>query len=376
MEEARDVILMCGDNPVMRINFSTAKYEVVNENLLPFGIRGKLRKVPEFWEVKSKYEDTQRNLAIGKNRDAVVSWFANRTLLLSRANAKWIYNALNIDQLDTEMQKLKVSFICRSVSVLDSYWVKLDGDSSSWGKIDVRRNHLNETIAQIALHGKSVMIQGSLATPELTTNGAYAKAWRRHEDGLWLYKLGHNGSFESKIEVMVSKILDKTNVDHVPYVAGTDDGKYVCMCPCISTDKLSILPAMEYSSYCNVNGLDFDKEVLRIDKDRFYKMWIVDYIISNRDRHSQNWGFFYDRDTMEVVSTHPLFDHNNAFDIEYMRDRNAVYQCSGKSLRESAKYAMTQTDFKITDKIVREDFLTERQYNEFVWRAGDLGLTI
>lgn len=175
---------------------------------------------------------------------------------------------------------------------------------------------------------------------------------------------------------MISKILDKTNVKHVSYLAGMDDGKYVCMCPCISTDELSILPAMEYNSYCNVNGLDFDSEVLRIDKDGYYKMWIVDYIISNRDRHSQNWGFFYDRDTMEVVLTHPLFDHNNAFDIEYMRDRNAVYQCSGKSLRESAKYAMTQTDFKIMDKIVREDFLTERQYNEFVWRARDLGLTV
>lgn len=172
MDEARDVILMCGDNPVMRINFSTLVYDVINEKLLPFGMKGRFRKVPEFLEVKSKYDVIQRTLAIDKNRAAVVSWFANRTLLISRANAKWIYNALNIDQLDTEMQKVKVSFICRSVSVLDNYWIKLDGDKVAWDKIDVRRNPLNETIAQIALHGKSVTIQGSLTTPELTTNGA------------------------------------------------------------------------------------------------------------------------------------------------------------------------------------------------------------
>ena len=76
---------------------------------------------------------------------------------------------------------------CRAVSVLDAYWLKFDDDKGLlWKAVDVKRNPLNEIIAQVALHGKSLTLQGSLVTPELTTNGAYAKAWRRHSDNfLW-----------------------------------------------------------------------------------------------------------------------------------------------------------------------------------------------
>lgn len=371
---ARDVILMFGDNPVMRINYDTGVFKVLNDKMLPYPMRGKLRVAPKLTGDYS-YDLAQARIAERACREATIGWFANRTLLLSRANAKWIYNALNMNQSSAPHERLKVAFVCRAVSVLDRYWIKLDGDTAAWDKVDLKRNKLNEIIAQIALHGKSLTIQGSLTTPELTTNGAYAKAWRRHEDGqLWLHKLGANGNTESRIEVMCSNLLDKMNVEHVHYEAGEDEGKYVCMCPCMSTDSLSVLPAMEFYTYCNVNNLDFDKEAIRIDKDGYYKMFIVDYLISNRDRHSQNWGFYYDNETFEIVSTHPLFDHNNAFDIEYMIDVEAQYQCTGKSIRQSAKFAMTQVKFEFIEEITRKDFITERQWESFRWRAKDLGL--
>lgn len=85
----------------------------------------------------------------------------------------------------------------------------------------MNQNPLNKVVAQVALHGKSLTLQGSMVTPELTTNGACAKAWRRHPNGkLWLYKLGANGNTESRIEVMCSNLLDKMNVEHVHYEAG------------------------------------------------------------------------------------------------------------------------------------------------------------
>lgn len=68
--------------------------------------------------------------------------------------------------------------------------------------------------------------------------------------------------------------------------------KYVCMCPCMTTDTKAILTGMEFISYCNVNGLDPDKHMFEIDGENIYKMWIVDFLISNRDRHGQNWDFF------------------------------------------------------------------------------------
>lgn len=121
--------------------------------------------------------------------------------------------------MGTDEQKVQIAMTCRAASVADPYWLKFDDDGDlAWNRIDISQNPRNEVVAQVALHGKSLTLQGSLITPELTTNGAYAKAWRRHPDGRpWLYKAGADGNTESRIEVMCPNLLDKMNVRHVHY---------------------------------------------------------------------------------------------------------------------------------------------------------------
>ncbi len=378
MEGIKAFTIMQKDSEVMRVDFDNLVYEVINEKYLPYPIRGRLRRATSAENIRTQYDMTQSLIASRKNEEAIVSWLANRVLLLSRANAKWIYNLFRFEQTQTDEQKVKIAMVCRAVSVLDPYWLKFDEDTDiSWSKVDVKQNSLNEIVAQVALHGKSLTLQGSFLTPELTTNGAYAKAWRRHEDGLlWLYKLGANGNTESRIEVMCSNLLDKMNVEHVHYEAGQDEDKYVCMCPCMTTEQKAVLTGMEFYSYCNVNGIDPDARMFEIDGESIYKMWIVDFLISNRDRHGQNWGFYYDTETMEILGCHPLFDHNNAFDIDYMRDMDAPYQFGDMTIKQAAKKAMDQVDFHFTAPITREDFITQRQYDSFRKRAECLGLKL
>lgn len=376
MNEQKAFTIMMKDIEVMRVDFAALIYEVINEKYIPYPIKGKLQPLINPANMKSTFDMTQFVIAARKNEEAIVSWLANRVLLLSRANAKWIYNLFHFEQVGTDEQRVKIAMTCRAVSVLDPYWLKFDDDKEiTWSKVDVKQNPLNEIVAQVALHGKSLTLQGSMITPELTTNGAYAKAWRRHADNqLWLYKLGANGNTESKIEVMCSNLLDKMNVEHVHYEAGQDEEKYVCMCPCMTTESKAILTGMEFISYCNVNGKDPDTEIFALDKESIYKMWIVDFLISNRDRHGQNWGFFYDTDTMEILGCHPLFDHNNAFDIDFMRNMDAPYQFGDITMKQAALKAMKEVDFHFTAPITREDFITERQYNSFRKRAEVLGL--
>lgn len=376
MEGVKAFTIMMKDTEVMRVDFDALMYEVLSEKYLPYPIKGKLQKIPAPNTIRTTYDMTQSILAARKNEEAVVSWLAGRVLLLSRANAKWIYNLFRFEQVSTAEQHVKIALVCRAVSVLDPYWLKYDDDGDlSWDSVDVRKNPLNEVVAQVALHGKSLTLQGSPVTPELTTNGAYAKAWRRHEDSsLWLYKLGANGNTESRIEVMCSNLLDKMNVEHVHYEAGQDEDKYVCMCPCMTTESKAVLTGMEFISYCNVNGIDPDTHMFEIDGESIYKMWIVDFLISNRDRHGQNWGFFYDTETMEILGCHPLFDHNNAFDIDFMRNMDAPYQFGEMTIRQAAMKAMEKVDFHFTAPITREDFITDRQYQSFRKRAECLGL--
>ncbi len=68
-----------------------------------------------------------------------------------------------------------------------------------------------------------------------------------------------------------------------------NEDQYVCMCPCMTTEREAVLTGMEFVSYCNVNDIDADARMMEIDGESIYKMWIVDFLISNRDRQYQSF---------------------------------------------------------------------------------------
>jgi len=368
------MLLMHKDDPVMRINVDEGQYEVIDPKHLPFQLKGKITKVPELSAAPSKYEITQMTIAMNKNYNAIEHYAAARVLPITRANAKKIYALFGYEQLQTDEAKAKIAYICKAVSLEDNYWFKTEKDPTLWTDINLRSNSLSEIVAQVSLKGSSLSLQGEIHTPELNGHGAYAKAWRREDGDLYLHKVGANGSeLESRIEVAVSKILDRCNVDHVRYEDSTAYGVYTCRCKCMTTEEKSILSGMDFISYCNVNGKDPKKEIMAIDPDSIYKMWIVDYLISNRDRHGMNWGFYYDADSMEILGCHPLFDHNNAFDEALMEDKDAKYLFDmDMTMRQAAKTAMNHVDFHFSDDITRDLFMDDKQYNSFMERAEEL----
>lgn len=376
-----NTMLMMKDTPVMEFNFDTSEYRVIREDLLPFQLKGRMRKVPDFSEIKSHYDDVQRQIAVNKNKDRIISWLAGRVLPLSRENAKKIYNLFGFAQLQDEYSRARVALVCRALSLLDNYWLKLVGDKTTWNQVDLHKVHLNEAVAQVSLRGSSLSIQNkaeeALRCPELSGQGAYAKAWLKEEDGLYLHKTGNRGITESKIEVMVSNLLDNCNVNHLHYEADNVFDGYTCKCKCMTDDTIAILPGMDFVSYCIHEEKEPMEEIMTIDAESIYKMMIVDYLIANPDRHGMNWGFFYNCETMEILGCHPLYDHNNSFDAAYMRDPDVRYLFNeSKSMRDWARYAMTKVDFHFYREFEREDFITDRQYKCFTGRAKELGIKI
>lgn len=371
------ITLMFGDIEVLQFNLSNNIYNILNDKYMPYGLKNKVHELPTTTFGMTEDEINNKINMASYNMDNIRRWFAQRTLSLSRSNAKKLFNLVNFAQLEDTYNKYNIAVTCRGISVLDKYWVRFDeiDRDIGWDNVDIKRNHLNEIVAQVALHGDSLTFQGSFNTPEFTTKGIFPKAWRRHNDGnLWLHKLGINGSNHSRIEVMVSDILDKCNVDHVHYEAGIDDGQYVCMCPCISNDKYSVISAHEYNLYCNENNLNLIDEIMRIDHDGYYKMHIVDYLICNHDRHPHNWGFYMNNETMEVDSLHPLFDHNNAFDNKFLPNQRNVINPAYKDMKHKAEFAMTEVDFHFTKPIMEEDFIDVEYYEAFMKHADDLGV--
>ena len=315
-----------------------------------------------------------------KKQTGFYNWCCTRVLNINRANAKKILNALNLSQ--SEEGKFMVSMACHSVSLNDSYWTKLNVETDlNWDNISLYSNHLSEIIRHIALTG-DLTITGKIdgTTPEVTGQGAYAKAWRREVDGLYLYKADGEMKQESKIEVEISNILDCFNVDHVHYDADAyenDPDLFCCKCKCISDEDTAIVPAEHFFTWCNRQGKDFRQEVLKLDSENYYKMLVVDYLVANTDRHIQNWGFFMDNATGQLTGIHPLFDHNNGFDKNAMENEGYMSIVeSGKTMKEVAEYAMKRCDFHLVKPLEKSLFKTTFHYETFVKRCKQLGISL
>ena len=91
----------------------------------------------------------------------------------------------------------KTGFISmtRCASLTDTFWMKKATDPLDWNKISLYTNDFDETIARISFDGTGLYgMQFTPTTPELSTEGSFAKCWvREKSEGVYLYKRGSEG---------------------------------------------------------------------------------------------------------------------------------------------------------------------------------------
>ena len=352
--------LMKNNIPVFAFDLDKGLFQELRSELMPIRLRNYFRP------------DESRTAFI-HNYEGMIDFLSRRVLSLDRKNAKKILNAYNLTQSQSPVDRAKIAITCRAVSMIDDYWIS-DRLDRKWEEMDPKINSLSETVTQIALHGTSLTLQGEPHTPDITGQGSYAKSWIREKDGVFLYKKSTEGKNESGIEVSVSNILDCFNIPHVQYLSAEHGGDRMCKCLNMTTDRLSIVYAEDYFSFCNRRGEDFLKNSLALDGANIYKMCIVDYLISNSDRHMQNWGFYMNNRTGNLICCHPVYDHNNAFDRSLMADAGESQVFLGQSKKDVAAKAMKQSPLCQIKPIEKSLFLSGEHYESFMERASDIGI--
>ena len=178
------------DKIVLYFDVDSGVYKIQEPALLPFQLRDGMIDLDGNGTIVQTI----------KNYNALMRFFGSRALSVKRENAKKVLNALKISQRDDNDTKYKIILLCKALSTDDDYWIT-SNLGEKWDSVNLYENHLSEAISQIALAGKSLTVTRNIHTPELTGQGAYAKAWFREEGWLWLYKAPSKGGDETNTEV-------------------------------------------------------------------------------------------------------------------------------------------------------------------------------
>ena len=362
-------LLKLENKTICKFDIEKKYYEVLHPELLPFSLRERLIDTTKLTA------DSDLSSIWYNNKDVLSHFFNNRSLSVKRENAKYILNQLGIKQNNDFESHYKAMILCKALSVSDNYWIT-NNEKEKWEDVNLQNNPLHEVLQQIALFGRSLSITGPLHTAELTGQGAYAKAWYRENGRLFLFKANSKGGNESQREVSASTILDCFNVPHVKYELTTKDDVIVCKCENMNFENTSLVDTMAFEDWTQKKNLNFFDTVKKIDSEMYFKTIVVDYLISNSDRHSGNWGFYMNNETGKIACMHPLFDHNNAFDNAFMDDPNGgiCQLIPGKNQKEAALYAIKHCDFRCVKPVTKDMFLDDKMYKTFMNRACELGL--
>lgn len=302
--------LMLKDTRVLYFDLEDFVVESIREDLLPFCLRLNIRKPVQ-------------NKDILHNIQEVKSYLSSRVLSLSRDNAKKIYAAFQIPQIDSIDNRVNICIKCKGVSIQDSYWIKDDNEETSWSHINIRQNKLRD-IVDLSLSGFNPTITTNNICPELTTKGLFRKGWIRLGDNLYLLKSDKNRDYvNTRMEVLASDILGcfKNRIDTVAYVSdmkNTADGEaLVSICKNFVGEEYSFVEAWEVMEYLKRCDTDFITYCMERWSRQFASIPVLDFIVVNTDRHTQNYGFLMNNETGEIESLAPLFDFNCALTADY-----------------------------------------------------------
>ncbi|SFV55220.1 hypothetical protein MNB_SV-14-843 [hydrothermal vent metagenome] len=297
-----------------------------DKNIIKFRFISTPRAGTQLEVVKIYYENkTFFPLNLKLENSSLLSWIKSRTIPKNREFVYKILMELNLSFDDIE----GIVNISKSLSLNDCYWIVNEDFKGTFAEYNLYDNDFNKTLSLLAYTGYgSLKQQGFISSPEFTTNGMLAKAWRKNPQkrkGIFLYKSGSKGCAncgkEPYSEFYAYQIAKTIGLDVTPYGLGKWKGEINSICELFSSKDYSFIPI-----YRLVNDGGWDAVLAYYQElgDEFYEalvnMIIFDVIILNTDRHFGNFGLLVDNKTNKIVKPAPIFDNGLSLFYDAMDD--------------------------------------------------------
>lgn len=285
---------------------------------------------------------------IAQNHDTgIYDWWNNRAVPKTRDNLLQMLSAkgLSVPQ--------KYLFNNLGLSLTDCYWIKPIDSDLTWEDVSLFSNPFKDDSLKFS--------KAENNTPEYSPNssllGNIEKTWAIKGNDRFLIKGNRTKkSYESLNEVLATQIHDLQKHDCARYdllhIAGKSY-EYGCITKIFTSEKLELVSAYEIL-LCSSSfpGSNYDKlirfcESMGMKKERaildYDYLILSDYILSQTDRHFNNFGFLRDPDTLELLCPAPIYDSGNSmyFDSIAPKSESDLLHLSTKGLASDLEQSLS-----------------------------------
>lgn len=216
------------------------------------------------------------------------------------------------------------------VSLTDHYWIKPLDMELGWADINLFTNDFRDPVGdmQFGLELDAVQdLPANAFSPSSSTQGDLTKKWIIADGKRCLVKGNHGGNSQESLNEIVATLLHQKQ-DRVPYVSYStirlgDSQQIYCVCESFTSDEVELIPAIDiveskkkdnamsmyehFIHVCTKHGMD--EGAVRIFLE--YQI-LADFVLTNTDRHLNNFGVLRNANTLEFIGMAPIFDTGNS----------------------------------------------------------------
>lgn len=263
-------------------------------------------------------------LPLGGNMDsaALRKWWLRRAVPISQGKIQRILEQLGI----ATPQEYLVRNL--GLSLTDHYWIKPLDMELGWADINLFTNDFRDPVGDMQLGQESHEIpQYPAFSPSSSVQGELRKKWIISEGKRCLVKGNHGGNSQESLNEIVATLLHKKQGKQ-PFVSYSPikmDGsqQIYCICESFTSDEIELIPAIDVvESRKKDNAMSVYEHFIRVCMEHglaesavrsFLEYQILtDFILTNTDRHLNNFGVLRNAKTLEFIGMAPIFDSGNS----------------------------------------------------------------
>lgn len=255
-------------------------------------------------------------------------WWQNRAVSKKQSKIKSLLEQYQIPSTE----KLLLDNLALSFS--DCYWVCPKCVDLKWKDVTLFSNTFESNLEfQLrakkgsAPTGNSIHSLIGSFTPAASTGGELEKKWKKTNGQIYLIKGNMPGnSFQQSLnEVFASTIHRQQGFkNYVEYqLVNMEKNITGCKCKCFTNENVEFIPAWElFSKYKKPNNQDayffyincMEREGINktIAKEFLDYQTTIDFLITNIDRHLNNFGILRDSNTLKTIGPAPIYDSGNS----------------------------------------------------------------
>ena len=258
-------------------------------------------------------------------------WWKLRAIPDSRKGIRQVLSRLS----EETSQSLMLSSY--GLSLTDHYWIQPVGQELYWKDLNFYENNFEDELGDILTDSErdwSASDGISKLSPSVSVNGDMKKKWIIREDGRYLLKVNPNYHSQQAVnEVIAGKLHERLGwKNYVSYEMGTihiSGREYPCsLSPMFTSVETEFVSAYQIvAAYKVPNDVSLYEALIRqavsLGADEkevrafLEYMILTDFILTNTDRHLNNFGFIYDPRQHRLSGMAPLFDTGNSLFYDY-----------------------------------------------------------